>query len=164
MAPAFNIRLPRYAIGLEILTGLIVMLACSATITVDSDSPPVRPTIVVNTLRLTFIGQDGTNYAGRLCTRGTAYDNVHLQLDGLRTDVVARSFRVDEPAGGGVWATPCDPISNWQLHVIPATDGRADLYFKPFRDAPAGIEYRVTVQYEDGQILQAATTGLRVKP
>ncbi len=149
--------------GLVILTGFM-LLACSATISLDADSPTPRPTLVVNTLHLKFIGQDGAGYAGRLCTNGTAHDNVHLQLAGLRTDAEAISFRVDEPAGGGVWATPCDPISNWQLHVISTTDGRGDLYFKPFRDAPAGVEYRVTVQYADGQIQQASTTGLHVKP
>ena len=107
--------MPRCAIGLEILVALIASLACSATISLDAGSPAPQATLVVNALRLEFIGQDGANYAGRLCSNGTAPDNVHLRLEGLRPDVEVVSFRVDEPAGGGVWATPCDPISNWPL-------------------------------------------------
>lgn len=164
MVPTSRSWSPRYTIGPAMLAVLIVLLACSATLTLDSDSPAPHSTALANSLRLTFIGQDGADYAGRLCTSGTANDNVHLHLDGLRAEAEAVSFRVDEPAGGGVWATPCDPISNWQLHVIPAVDGQADLYFKPFRDAPADIEYRVTVQYSDGQVQQASTSGERVKP
>jgi hypothetical protein len=158
------LRLTRYAIGPAILLTISAMLACSATITVDPDSPAPRPTVMVNSLRLTFIGQDGESHAGRLCASGTANDNVHLRLDGLRTDVEAVAFRVDEPAEGGVWATPCNPVSNWLLYVVPGVDGRSDLYFKPFRDAPDGTEYVVTVQYSDGQVQRASVIGSRVKP
>jgi hypothetical protein len=147
-----------------VLATFVAVLACSATITVEPDSPAPRPTVMVNTLRLTFIGQDGASHAGRLCASGTTNDNVHLHLDGLRTGVEAIAFRVDEPAGGGVWATPCNPVSNWLLYVVPAMDGQTDLYFKPFRDAPDGTEYVVTVQYGDGQIQRAAASGSRVKP
>jgi hypothetical protein len=147
-----------------VLATFVAVQACSATITVDPASPAPRPTVMVNTLRLTFIGQDGASHAGRLCASGTANDNVHLHLDGLRADAEAVAFRVDEPAGGGVWATPCNPVSNWLLYVVPAVDGRTDLYFKPFRDAPDGTEYVVTVQYGDGQIQRAAVIGSRVKP
>ncbi len=143
---------------------LFVILACSATLSLDTASPAPHPTLTINTLQLEFIGQDGAGYAGRLCTDGTAPDNVHLHLNGLRTEAEAISFRVDEPAGGGVWATPCDPISIWQLHVITAANGQFDLYFKPFRDAPAGAEYIVTVQCSDGEVQKDSTRGTRVKP
>lgn len=71
---------------------------------------------------------------------------------------------MDDWAAGGVWATPCDPVSNWLLHVEPISDTEIDLYFKPFRDAPADTEYTVTVQYSDGQTHKVSVLGTRVRP
>ena len=102
------------------------------------------------TLRGSFIGQDGESYAGRGCASGNAPDNIHIHLEGLRTNVAATGYRIEDPAGGGVWATPCDSQSNWLLYIDGGLDGQAELYIKPFRDAPSGTMYVVTVQYDDG--------------
>ena len=110
------------------------------------------------------MGQDGERYAGRLCSTGTAADNVHIRLTGLRTEAQVVSYRVDDYAAGGVWATPCDPISNWLLHVVPRPAAEVDLYFKPFRDAPDNTEYTITVHYSDGQTHKASVSGTRVRP
>lgn len=115
-------------------------------------------------LRGTFLGQDGQSYAGQGCTTGTVPDNIHIRLDGLRTDVQATSYKVEDTAGGGVWATPCNPVSNWLLYVISPSPGQADLYFKPFRVAPDGTIYTVTVQYSDGTNQSAAVIGTLVQP
>jgi hypothetical protein len=93
-----------------------------------------------------------------------AADNVHIRLAGLRTEAEVVSYRVDDWAAGGVWATPCDPVSNWLLHVEPISDTEVDLYFKPFRDAPANTEYTVAVQYSDGQTHKVSVLGTRVRP
>ena len=116
------------------------------------------------TLEAVFIGQDGGSYAGRLCSSGTKNDNVHIHLTGLRTDFEPASYRVDDYAGGGVWATPCDPVSNWFLYVKPAVNGETDIFFKPFRDAADGTKYRITVAYSDGLTQVTVAQGLRVKP
>jgi hypothetical protein len=142
---------------------IVAALGCSATVSLDPGAT-VQPTLVVNRLSAVFLGQDGGNYAGRLCSTGTAADNVHIHLTGLRTEAEAVGFRVDDFAAGGVWATPCDPISNWQLHVVSPSAIEADLYFKPFRDAPAGTEYLVTVRYSDGETHKVSVNGVRVRP
>ncbi len=117
-----------------------------------------------STFRGTFLGQDGQSYAGQGCATGTVPDNIHIRLDGLKTDVQATSYRVEDSAGGGVWATPCNPASNWLLYVISAVPGQADLYFKPFRVAPDGTLYTITVQYSDGTNQSVVVIGTQVQP
>jgi hypothetical protein len=112
----------------------------------------------------TFLGQDGQSYAGQGCAAGTVPDNIHIRLDGLKTDVPATSYRVDDSAGGGVWATPCNPVSHWLLYVISAAPGQADLYFKPFRVAPDGTPYTITIQYSDGTSQSIVVIGTQVQP
>ena len=123
-----------------------------------------QPTKETATLKAEFIGQDGGNYAGKLCSSGTKSDNVHIRLSGIRTDREPVAFRVDDYAKGGVWATPCDPVSNWFLYVKPVVNGKTEVYFKPFRDAPVGTEYKVTVTYDDGTTQMTIIDGKRVKP
>ncbi len=118
----------------------------------------------VQTLVASFIGQDGASYAGQGCAVGTNPDNVHIRLYGLKGGAQPVSYRVDDFAGGGVWATPCNPVSNWMLYVGLAQPDRADLYFKPFRDAPSGTIYTVTVRYGDGSSQIVSVTGNRVVP
>ncbi len=115
-------------------------------------------------LKPVFLGQDGASFAGVGCTTGTEPDNAHIQLTNLKTDVQAISYRVDDMAGGGVWATPCDPASNWLLHAETPIPGTADLYFKPFRDAPEGTVYHITITYEDGSIQSTALVGSQIAP
>jgi hypothetical protein len=141
----------------------VLALGCSLTVSLDP-GPAEKPVVSVNRLHATFLGQDGGSYAGQLCSTGAAADNVHIRLSGVRTGVDVASYRVDDLAAGGVWATPCEPISNWLLHEVPAGDGKVDLYFKPFRDAPANTEYTITVQYDDGQTHRVSVLGTRVRP
>jgi hypothetical protein len=115
-------------------------------------------------LRGTFLGQDGMSYAGEGCTPGTVPDNIHIRLDGLKTDVQATSYSVQDTAGGGFWTTLCNPGSSWLLYVISASPGQADLYFKPFRVAPDGTMYTVTIQYSDGTNQSVAVVGTQVQP
>jgi hypothetical protein len=115
------------------------------------------------TLRGTFLGQDGQSYAGRGCAIGDAPDNIHIHLDGLRTDAQVTTYQVEDPSGGGRWATPCNPVSSWLLHVVSDTTGQADLYFKPFRDAPDGTQYMISVQYGDGLSESVTVVGSRVQ-
>ncbi|MCS6847830.1 MAG: hypothetical protein RMN52_08965 [Anaerolineae bacterium] len=115
-------------------------------------------------LRGTFLGQDGQSYAGRGCTTGTVPDNIHIRLEGLKTNVQAISYKVEDTAGGGIWATPCNPVSNWLLYVISTSPRQADLYFKPFRVAPDGTIYTVTVQYSDGTSQSVSIIGTLVRP
>lgn len=89
---------------------------------------------------------------------------MHIHLTGLRTDVEPISYRVDDYAQGGVWANPCDPVSNWMLYIKNVPGGEADPYFKPFRDAPAGTDYMIKVQYTDGQTQTVSVRSSRVKP
>lgn len=112
----------------------------------------------------TFYGQDGKSYAGQGCTTGAVPDNIHIRLDGVKTDVQATSYRVDDTAGGGVWATPCNPVSNWLLYVNSTSPGQADLYFKPFRVAPDGTIYAVKIQYSDGTNQIVDVVGTQVQP
>ena len=91
-------------------------------------------------------------------------DNVHIHLVGLRVGAEPIGYRVDEPAKGGVWATPCDPVSNWLLYVIRISPDESDLYFKPFRDAPNETQYLISVSYSDGQKQTVSVLGSRVKP
>ena len=109
--------------------------ACDLSIPADP-SANGQPSGQPDTMTATFMGQDGGGYAGRLCSSGTAYDNVHIHLAGLRTESEPISYRVEDLLGGGLWATPCDPVSNWFLSVEPVVNHETDLYFKPFRDAP----------------------------
>ena len=153
----------RRMVELGLILFAVVALGCSATVSLDPGSA-VQPTLVVNRLSATFLGQDGGSYAGRLCSTGTVADNVHIHLTGLRTEAEAVGYRVDDFAAGGVWATPCDPISNWQLHVVSLSAAEVDVYFKPFRDAPTGTEYILTVQYSDGQTQKVSVKGAPVRP
>lgn len=114
-------------------------------------------------LQATFLGQDGAGFAGAGCTTGTAPDNAHIQLTGLRMDVTAVSYRVQDDSGGA-WANPCDPVSNWLLHVESGTPGTADVYFKPFRVAPDGTIYIVTVTYADGSVQTTSLVGTKIAP
>jgi hypothetical protein len=141
----------------------VLALGCSLTVSLDP-GPTAQPVAAVNRLRATFVGQDGGSYAGRLCSTGTAADNVHIRLAGLRTEAEVVSYQVDDWAAGGVWAMPCDPVSNWLLHVEPISATEIDLFFKPFRDAPDNTEYMVTVQYSDGQTHKVSVLGTRVRP
>ena len=115
------------------------------------------------TPRGTFLGQDGQNYAGSGCTSGNAPDNIHIRLDGLRTDVQATAYQVEDPSGGGRWASPCDPVSNWLLHSSAPAPGQVDLYFKPFRDTPEGTPYAITVSYADGTSVSITVVGSQVQ-
>jgi hypothetical protein len=114
-------------------------------------------------LQATFLGQDGADFAGVGCSAGTAPDNAHIRLTALKTDVTAVSYRVQDDSGG-VWANPCDPVSNWLLHVESNTPGTADVYFKPFRDAPDGTIYTITVAYEDGSGQSVSVVGSQIAP
>jgi hypothetical protein len=147
---------------LSCLALLLASLACSVNLSIDPTNEE-HPTKAASKLRATFIGQDGSSYAGKQCSSGTINDNVHIRLSGLRTEITPVSFRVDDYAKGGVWSTPCDPVSNWFLFVNQAPDGMADLYFKPFRDAPAGTEYRITVGYSNGETQTTIVRGSQVK-
>ncbi len=111
-----------------------------------------------------FLGQDGASFAGAGCSAGSEPDNVHIYLTDLKTDIPVVSYRVDDIPGQGVWAMPCDPVSNWLLHVESSVPGTADLYFKPFRDAPDGTLYTITVNYEDGSIQSATVIGSHIAP
>lgn len=145
----------------------LTLIVVSIWAVLDVKRPRLRPNAVQENLQATFLGQDGENYAGRQCARGAENDNVHIHLDGLRADVQPVSFRVEDRNPGsvlGVWAVPCDPVSNWLLYVISSTPGQADLYFKPFREAPDGTEYTIIVQYEDGTNQSTEVVGSRVVP
>jgi hypothetical protein len=111
-----------------------------------------------------FLGQDGGNYAGQGCSPGTVADNIHIRASGLRTDMQPINYRVTEPAGGGVWANPCNPLNNWLVHPVTNNPGQVDLYFKPFRDAPDGTVYSVQLGYSDGETIQFTVIGSRVFP
>ena len=111
-----------------------------------------------------FLGQDGGDYAGQLCSAGNTDDNVHFHLSGLPDDMQPSSYLVEDVDHGGLWATPCDPVSNWFLYARPVKQGETDVYFKPFRDAPAGTKYKVTVAYASGTTLVMEIEGARVKP
>lgn len=128
----------------------------------ESQVVTFRATGTKSGLTATFLGQDGGSFAGKLCSSGTAKDNVHIRLNGLRTDAAPESVRVEEQ--GGLWATPCDPVSNWFLYVSYPAAGQADLYFKPYRDAPDGTRYSITVRYNDGTSKTISVKGLHVKP
>lgn len=117
----------------------------------------------MSALRVSFLGQDGESYAGRQCNEGTIADNVHIHLDGLRTEIEPVSYRVEDRIAGGVWATPCDPRYNWFLYVVSSSPGRADFYFKPFRNAPEGTEYTILVEYSDGIAQIARVVGSQVE-
>jgi hypothetical protein len=134
----------------------LIYSACTYTIRKPADQP--------ESLTATFKGQDGGSYAGRLCSSGTATDNVHIHLAGLRTDSQPISYRVEDFSGGGLWATPCDPVSNWFLYAELVVNGETNLYFKPFRDAPDGTEYKINVGYQDGGSEETIVRGTRVKP
>jgi hypothetical protein len=140
---------------------LLASLACSVNLSIDTTGKK-HPTETLGKLHAEFIGQDGGRYAGRLCSSGTTDDNIHIHLSGLRADIKPVSFRVDDYAKGGVWASPCDPVSNWFLYVSQASNGTADIYFKPFRDAPAGTEYKITVGYSSGETETVLVRGLQV--
>ena len=141
---------------------LLASQACSINVSIDPTGEE-HPTDTVGKLRATFIGQDGGSYAGRLCSSGMTNDNIHIRLSGLRTNIKPISFRVDDFSKGGVWSTPCDPVSNWFLYVNQAFSGTADLYLKPFRDAPAGTEYKITVVYSNGETDITLVRGSQVK-
>lgn len=115
-------------------------------------------------LRGTFFGQDGASYAGVGCNVGSVPDNIHIRVEGLRTDTQISSFVVEDPVGGGVWSNPCDPSSNWLLYVIYLSANRADLYFKPFRFAPDGTTYAIRVTYSDGTNQNISVVGTSVRP
>jgi hypothetical protein len=142
---------------------LLMSLACSRFVSQDT-STKVQPTEWSGTLQAVFIGQDGGDYAGKLCSAGTKDDNVHIHLSGIRTEREPVSFRVEDAAQGGVWATPCDPVSNWFLYVEPVVKGETEVYFKPFRDAPAGTEYTITISYNDGVKQMAVIEGSHIQP
>lgn len=110
-------------------------------------------------LQATFLGQDGASFAGAGCQAGGYPNNVHLRLSGLRPGLKIKRLRVEDPAGGGSWSTPCDPVSDWQLHAEFTSAVSADLYFKPIRNAPAGARYTVSVEYENGYREQVSLPG-----
>ena len=112
----------------------------------------------------TFLGQDGQSYAGAGCVSSTQPNNAHVRLTGLKTDVMPVSYRLEDGAGGGLWATPCNPQSNWLLYVTTPTPGQADLYFRPFRSAPNGTVYAITVQYSDGSSQSVSVLGTAIAP
>lgn len=114
-------------------------------------------------LSASFLGQDGGSFAGRLCATGTTNDNVHIHLNGLRIDQPT-AIKVEDRQGGGVWATPCDPVSNWLLYYTSKSSNQADIYIKPFRDAPDNTMYTITVRYSDGWTQTVSVVGWRVQP
>ncbi len=113
-------------------------------------------------MRGVFLGQDGADYAGIDCSAGTAPDNIHIRVTGMHTNVQPVSYRVEDPVGAGLWTDPCS--ASWALHVIARNDGTAELYFKPFRDAPDGTIYTVAILYSDDSIQTTAVSGTRVRP
>lgn len=115
-------------------------------------------------LRATFVGQDGGRAAGQQCMPGTTDDNLHIRVEGLRSDERPAAYRIEDRSGGGLWALPCDPATNWLIHAEPGEEaGSVDLFFKPFRDAPAGTEYVVTITYADGTAAEVVVAGRKVE-
>lgn len=112
----------------------------------------------------TFLGQDGASYAGTQCNPGTAPDNVHIRLTGIRTDSPVVDYKVEDIDGGGLWAIPCEPVTNWLLYVDAPVEWQADLYFKPFRVAPDGTIYTISLLYADGAIEKLNVVGTYVAP
>ncbi len=129
---------------------LLVSLLCLSFLFSACTFTPRQPAGQAKAFTATFKGQDGGSFAGRQCSSGTAADNVHIHLAGLRADDQPISYRVEDFIGGGLWATPCDPVSNWFIYAELVANGETNIYFKPFRDAPDGTEYKITVGYQDG--------------
>jgi hypothetical protein len=115
-------------------------------------------------LTATFLGQDGATYAGMGCTQGGTVINAHVRLSGMRQDSAPVSYRLEDTTHLGVWATPCDPVSNWLLYVTNASGGNADVYFRPFVTAPAGTQYNVRVTYADGGTQSVSFVGTSITP
>jgi hypothetical protein len=116
----------------------------------------------VQTLAGLFIGQDGQSYAGEGCNPGTVPDNIHIHIEGIKSGAQVVGYRVEDQ--GGAWGYPCDPQSNWLLYVITAPPDQAELYFKPYREAPDGTLYLVYVYYDDGTSQMAVVVGTHVAP
>ena len=115
-------------------------------------------------LHATFSGQDGMSYAGVGCATGINPDNAHIHLSGLKQDSIPVNFHLEDPVGAGVWARPCNPLSNWLLYIANNNNGQADLYFKPFRNAPDGTLYTIRITYSDGSIQTTAVLGTSIGP
>jgi len=147
-----------FLLGFGLATLLFIILNSALEL------PLFKPDGIQEPLQATFLGQDGGDYAGKLCSAGDARDNVHIHLSGLYMASEPVSFRVDDPAQGGVWANPCDPVSNWFLSVKSGDHAEADLYFKPFRAAPGGTEYKISIVYRDGTNQVISVQGSYVKP
>ena len=95
---------------------------------------------------------------GQTAMRGTVNDNVHIHLSGINESSAITNIRVSERDAAGVWANPCVPGSTWMTHVEISVSGERDLYFKPYRYAPAGTVYEILVEYADGSS-QTTTVG-----
>lgn len=113
-------------------------------------------------LKATFIGQDGADFAGKDCNPGDKNDNIHIQLTHVKDNVT--SITVLDPAGGGRWTKPCEPGSSWIVHTEEGAEGVLDVYIKPFRVAPNGTEYRITVEYEEALSETVTILGTAVSP
>lgn len=138
----------------------LLMTACTGAPSASQDGKRVQ----TGEFTVEFLGQDGGDFAGQLCSSGNTDDNVHIHLSGLADDMQPSGFRVEDVDHGGLWATPCDPVSNWFLYARPVKEGETELYFKPFRDAPAGTKYKVSVAYANGTTLVTEIEGTRVTP
>jgi hypothetical protein len=115
-------------------------------------------------LTATFLGQDGERYVGPGCSGIATAVNAHVRISGMRTSSPPVSYRLADVTHGGLWATPCDPASNWQLHVRNVAGGNADLYFHPFVSAPAGTTYVLHIQYANGDVQSVAISGTAISP
>lgn len=156
-------RLPVIILKMAFLLMVIFSSSCVLSLSLDTSRNP-SPSGSPGELQAIFLGQDGGSFAGRLCSSGTTSDNAHIHLTGLRLNSEPVAIRVEDFANGGLWANPCDPVSNWFLFVKPVVNGETDIFFKPFRDSPEGTEYKITITYNDGVTQMVIVHGSRIKP
>lgn len=120
---------------------------------------PVEPVLTAS-----FEGQDGAGYAGSDCEAGTVNDNIHIHLTGIKEYNMVSNIRIIEKNNMGVWANSCVFGSTWMIHVEKFAHGERDLYFKPYRNAPDGTIYEITVDYENGLSEKVLVEGTAVFP
>jgi hypothetical protein len=72
---------------------------------------------------------------------------------------------VDDPAGRGLWVSPCNDVNWWLWPIRDKVDAsRWHLYLEPHRHAPAGTRYTVQAVFADGSRAGTWAEGGPVSP
>jgi hypothetical protein len=105
----------------------------------------------------TWKGQDGSDFVGYVARTPNDYQDIHIQLDGLKDTTTVSKIYVQRDRGTDWTYTPSSSSSAF-FQTVSGDPKHGDLYLEPWNtDTDLNHKYWLTVTYADGSTEPVAT-------